>query len=81
MLLAVKGTNMLDWVSTPDAARRLFLPLFERHARVLLAGAVALRQMLDGGDRHCQAVLRHEEEADAITRDVLVGCKPRSLPP
>jgi hypothetical protein len=49
-----------------------------------LAGAVALRQKLDGGEqihRQCQAVLRHEEEADAITRDVLVGCKPRSLPP
>ena len=34
--------------------------------------------MLDGGAEgttHCRAVMRYEEEADAITREVLIGVR------
>ena len=75
---------MLDWFRRLMPREQLFFPLFERHARVLSAGAVALRQMLEGGEQiqgHCQSVMRHEEEADAITRDVLIGVRTTFITP
>src|SRR5688572_26725606 len=75
---------MLDWFQRLMPREQLFFPLFERHAGVLSAGAVALRQMLEGGEqikRHCQSVMRHEEEADAITRDVLIGVRTTFITP
>ena len=62
----------------------LFFPLFERHANTVTAAAEALRQMLDGGERasqHYRDVLRYEEEADAITRDVLIGVRSTFITP
>jgi predicted phosphate transport protein (TIGR00153 family) len=75
---------MLDWFQRLMPREQLFFPLFERHAKVLSAGAVALRRMLDGSDQmqqHCHSVMRHEEEADAITRDVLVGVRTTFITP
>src|SRR5262245_65675096 len=40
--------------------------------------------MLDGGEAvldHCQLVMRHEEEADAITREVLIGVRSTFITP
>ena len=52
-----------------------FFDLFNRHAETLVLGAQKLGDMLAGvGDVHENAaqVFRHEDEADAITREVLV---------
>src|SRR5262245_52495415 len=64
--------------------RRSFFPLFERHAACLAAAAEALRRMLDGGEAvldHCRVVMRHEEEADAITREVMIGVRSTFITP
>ena len=75
---------MLGWFQRLMPQSPLFFPLFERHAATLVAGAHALRQMLDGGDqasRHCREVVRLEEEADAVTRDVLIGIRSTFITP
>ena len=75
---------MLDWFQRLMPREQLFFPLFERHASVVTAGAEALRRMLDGGEeirQYCQAVMRHEDEADAITRDVLIGVRSTFITP
>ena len=75
---------MLDWFQRFMPREHVFFPLFEWHATVVTAGAKALRSMLDGGDdipRHCQSVMRHEDEADAITRDVLIGVRSTFITP
>ena len=75
---------MLDWFQRLMPREQLFFPLFERHASVVTAGAEALRHMLDGGEeirQYCQAVMRHEDEADAITRDVLIGVRSTFITP
>lgn len=64
--------------------KQLFLPLFERRARTVAAVAEALRRMLDGGDQvaaRCREVVRYEEEADTITRDVMIGVRSRFVTP
>jgi predicted phosphate transport protein (TIGR00153 family) len=63
---------------------QLFFPLFERHATTVTAAAEALRRMLEGGEQvsqHCRDVMRYEEEADAITRDVLIGIRSTFITP
>lgn len=65
-------------------AEQNFFPLFERHAATLVAGASALRMMLDGGDvvsKHCADVMRHEQEADDITRQILLGVRTSFITP
>ena len=64
--------------------QEMFFPLFERHAGVLLRGARALRQMLDGGSelgQRCQDVTAYEQSADEITREVLVGIRTSFITP
>lgn len=64
--------------------QEMFFPLFERHADVLLGGARALRQMLEGGSElgsRCQEVTAYEQAADNITRDVLVGIRTSFITP
>ena len=75
---------MLGWFQRLMPQSPLFFPLFERHAATLVAGAHALRHMLDGGEqasRYCREVVRHEEEADAVTRDVLIGIRSTFITP
>jgi predicted phosphate transport protein (TIGR00153 family) len=75
---------MLDWFQRLMPQEQMFFPLFERHAAVLTAGAEALRRMLIEDQQiqqNCQAVMRHEEEADAITREVLVGVRSSFITP
>src|SRR3990167_6011292 len=64
--------SMLRWFQRLMPRQELFFPLFERHAQVLVAGARALREMVDGGDelgRRCQEVLDQEHKADEIARE------------
>jgi predicted phosphate transport protein (TIGR00153 family) len=75
---------MLDWFQRLMPNTQLFFPLFERHATTVTAAAEALRRMLEGGEQvsqHCRDVMRYEEEADAITRDVLIGIRSTFITP
>jgi predicted phosphate transport protein (TIGR00153 family) len=50
-----------------------FYDQFIAHARLLILGAEALRELLNGGEAvaaSCEAIFRHEEAADEITREV-----------
>jgi hypothetical protein len=50
-----------------------FFDLFNRHASVVLSGALALRDLLNGGSAvqdGCQRIMLHENEADAYAREV-----------
>ncbi len=52
-----------------------FFDLFERHAATLCAGADSLHRLLEGGagvPEHSAAVARHENDADDITREVML---------
>jgi len=52
-----------------------FFGLFNRHADTLVHGALALRDLLDGSDNveaACRRIIARENEADAITREVML---------
>jgi uncharacterized protein len=75
---------MLDWFQRLLPREEKFFPLLERHAATIAAAAEALRGMLGGGEavsNQCQAVMRHEEEADVITRDVLLAVRSTFITP
>jgi predicted phosphate transport protein (TIGR00153 family) len=61
-----------------------FFPLFDRHAATLVAGALALRDLLDGGPGVAEAsqrIIAHENEADLIARDVLLRVRRSFITP
>jgi predicted phosphate transport protein (TIGR00153 family) len=61
-----------------------FFAQFNDHARTLVEGAIALRDVLEGGPGLAEAnarLLQHEDKADAITRAVLVGLRRNFITP
>ncbi|MFL6796029.1 MAG: DUF47 domain-containing protein [Xanthobacteraceae bacterium] len=75
---------MLRWFQALLPHEDLFFDLFARHSEAVLAGAKALRDMLDGGDVVSQCyrtVMDREHEADVITRDVLVAVRRTFITP
>src|SRR5580704_12117246 len=55
-----------------------FFDKFEAHARLLVQGAEALRDLLNGGagiEAASAAIFRHEEAADEITRGVFLDIR------
>ena len=67
---------MLQWFQRLMPRQDAFFPAFERHAAVMVKAAVALREMVAGGDqlKPCfQEILDLEHEADGIAREVLLG--------
>jgi predicted phosphate transport protein (TIGR00153 family) len=75
---------MLNWVNRLLPQEHTFFPLFDQQAALLAHGAAALRAMLEGGAevaRHCQEVVRREEEADEVTRRVLIGIRTTFITP
>ena len=65
---------MLSWFQALMPKEGRFFEMFSRHARTLVQGAEALRQLLEGGDQvpeWCEKVSHYENEADGITREVL----------
>jgi predicted phosphate transport protein (TIGR00153 family) len=61
-----------------------FFALFDRHARTLVEGALALRDLLEGGaavPQACRRIMAHENEADAIAREVLIGVRRSFITP
>jgi predicted phosphate transport protein (TIGR00153 family) len=69
---------MLRWFQALMPREAGFFDLFDRHAATLVAGAGALRQMLDGDvpiAEGCTRIVQHETEADDITREVLIAVR------
>jgi uncharacterized protein len=65
---------MFAWFRRLLPREERFFELYARHADAVARGAAELRRMLDGGEavrRHYPAVLAAEDEADAITREVV----------
>ena len=61
-----------------------FFGYFIEHAKLLLRGAEALRELLAGGEgvpEGCAAIMRYEEAADAVTREVLLAVRRTLITP
>ncbi|MDO9712929.1 DUF47 domain-containing protein [Paracraurococcus lichenis] len=65
---------MLRWFRRLMPREERFFDMYARHADAVVRGAVGLCAMLEGGDavqRHYPAVLGAEDDADAVTREVV----------
>jgi predicted phosphate transport protein (TIGR00153 family) len=61
-----------------------FFDRFEAHARLLVKGAEALRDLLNGGEGMATAtaaIVQHEEEADEVTRGVFLAIRRTFITP
>lgn len=75
---------MLGWFQALMPKEERFFDLFDRHAETLVAGSRALRSLLDGGGNvpaYCQEIKLRENEADDITRDVLLAVRRTFITP
>jgi uncharacterized protein len=75
---------MLRWFHALMPKEERFFELFARHSKVVVAGADALRSMLEGGDaipQYYQIVMDREQDADNITRDVLIAVRRTFITP
>jgi predicted phosphate transport protein (TIGR00153 family) len=69
---------MLHWFQKLMPREEKFFELFARHSDVVVAGGKALREMLDGGEavaRNYKTVMDREQDADNITREVLIAVR------
>lgn len=75
---------MLRWFHALLPKEERFFELFAKHSRVVVAGAEALRGMLEGGEaveRYHPTVVDREHDADDITRDVLIAVRRSFITP
>jgi uncharacterized protein len=75
---------MLAWFQALMPKEERFFELFARHSHTLVAGAEALRQLLEGGEavaQHCREIVEREREADEITREVLLAVRRTFITP
>jgi predicted phosphate transport protein (TIGR00153 family) len=75
---------VLRWFHALMPKEEQFIELLGQHSRAVLAGAVALRAMLEGGDalsRNYQAVMDREHDADNVTREVLIAVRRTFITP
>jgi predicted phosphate transport protein (TIGR00153 family) len=75
---------MMRWFQALLPKEDRFFDLFAQHSQVVIAGAEALRAMLDGGEavpRYYQIVMDREHDADAITREVLIAVRRTFITP
>lgn len=66
---------MFRWFQALMPREDRFFELYGRHARTLVDGAEAVRELLKGGPGVAEAarrIIAHEAEADAIAREVLL---------
>jgi predicted phosphate transport protein (TIGR00153 family) len=81
--LSIEGM-MLGWFRALMPREERFFELLARHSQTLVAGAEALRKLLDGDEavpRHCGEIVAREEEADEITREVLIAVRRTFITP
>ena len=75
---------MLQFFQALMPREEKFFALFDRHAKTLVEGAVALRDLLEGGGavaEGCRRIVEHENQADAIAREVLLGVRRSFITP
>jgi predicted phosphate transport protein (TIGR00153 family) len=75
---------MLHWFNALMPREERFFELFARHSETVAAGAKALRDMLEGGDavaRNYKTVMDREQDADNITREVLIALRRTFITP
>jgi predicted phosphate transport protein (TIGR00153 family) len=75
---------MLGWFRALLPREDKFFDLFERHSRILVAGAEALQRLLDDGEnieRHSREIVELEAQADVITREVLLAVRKSFITP
>ena len=61
-----------------------FFDLFEQHSRTVVGAAEALRSALAGGpdlQKHCDRIVELEDQADEITREVLLAVRRSFITP
>ncbi|MXN43573.1 DUF47 family protein [Shinella kummerowiae] len=61
-----------------------FFDYFEQHSRTVVGAAEALQQVLAGGpdmDKHCDRIVALEDQADDITREVLLAVRRSFITP
>ena len=75
---------MMRWFHALMPKEERFFELFARHSEAVLAGAIALRAMLEGGEaiaRNYQIVMDREQDADDVTREVLIAVRRTFITP
>jgi predicted phosphate transport protein (TIGR00153 family) len=75
---------MLGWFRALMPKEERFFELFVAHSEAVLAGAEALRAMLEGGasiPHYYQVVMDREHDADAVTREVLIAVRRTFITP
>jgi predicted phosphate transport protein (TIGR00153 family) len=75
---------MLRWFHALMPKEERFFELFARHTQAVVAGAEALRAMLEGGDavaKNYQTVMDREHDADDVTREVLIAVRRTFITP
>lgn len=75
---------MLGWFQAIMPKENRFFDLFEQHAKIVVAGAEALRSLLHGEgsvERYCKEIFDREAEADEITRQVLTAVRRTFITP
>ena len=75
---------LMRWFHALLPREERFFELLARHSDVVVAGARALRDMLDGGDavpRHYKTVMDREHDADNVTREVLIAVRRTFIAP
>jgi predicted phosphate transport protein (TIGR00153 family) len=75
---------MLSWFQALMPKEERFFELFVRHATTVVAGAEALRALLEGGDKgeyYCNQIFARENDADEVTRQVLTAVRRTFITP
>jgi predicted phosphate transport protein (TIGR00153 family) len=75
---------MMRWFHALMPKEERFFDMFASHSRAVLAGAQALRAMLEGGEavqRNYQTVMDREQDADDVTREVLIAVRRTFITP
>ena len=75
---------MLQFFQALMPRENKFFALFDRHARTLVSGALALRDLLEGGSavpEACRRIVAYENEADVVAREVLQSVRRSFITP
>lgn len=75
---------MMNWFRYLLPREDKFFDLFNKHSALLVRGAEALQQLLEGGEnveRHCRRIVELENEADQVTQDVLLAVRRSFITP
>jgi uncharacterized protein len=75
---------MMNWFRAFLPKEERFFDLFDRHAKTVIQGALALQSMLNGGEEtlvFCQRVNQLENDADNVTREVLTAVRRTFITP